>query len=222
MTPMTDSTSPTKNPRISGWIAVLLGLLLAATTVRAAEGPRDVVRRLADSVLAVLKDKSISSDEKRRRIEAIADVGVDFQVLSQLVLARNWSRFSPEEQAGFQREFKRHLSVTYGNSVDSYKNEDLVILSDREEGRGDITVKGKILRGGGADDILTDYRLRQKNGEWKIIDFIVEGVSLVANFRSQFQDLLASKTPAQVIALIHEKNARGETFEGVAPKAKGT
>jgi phospholipid transport system substrate-binding protein len=64
-----------------------------------------------------------------------------------------------------------------------------------------------------------DYRLRQVNGEWKIIDVIVEGVSLVSNFRSQFQDLLGSKTPSELIVLIHDKNVRGEAFEG-APKPK--
>ena len=218
---MTPSTSRTSR-RVSGRSAVVLGLLLAAAAVWAAAGPRDVVRQLGDQVLAVLKDKSLSSAEKRQRIESIADAGVDFETLSALVVARHWSRFSPEEQRQFRDEFKRHLSVTYGNSVDSYKNEELAIVGDREEARGDMTVKTKILRGGGPDDILVDYRLRQKNGEWKIIDFIVEGVSLVANFRSQFQDLLSSKSPKELIALIHEKNNRGETFEGVAPKAKSS
>jgi phospholipid transport system substrate-binding protein len=198
--------------------AAALATLLAAT-VMAAAGPRDVVRQLADEVLAVLKDKSLSSAVKRERIETIADRGVDFATLSKLVLARNLSKFSPEEQAAFQKEFRRHLSVTYGDSVDSYKNEEVTITGDREEARGDITVKTKIVRGGGADDIVVDYRLRQVNGEWKIIDFIVEGVSLVSNFRSQFQDLLSSQTPAQLIALIREKNAKGEVIgEKITPK----
>ena len=137
--------------------------------------------------------------------------------MAKLVLARNLSRFSDAEQVQFQHEFRRHLSVTYGDSVDSYKNEEVVITGDREEARGDVTVKSKIARSGGGDDILVDYRLRQANGDWKIIDFVVEGVSLVANFRSQFQDLLANQTPAQLIALIHEKNQRGEI---IGPKIK--
>ena len=82
-------------------------------------------------------------------------------------------------------------------------------------------MKTKILRTGGGDDILVDYRFRQVNGEWRIIDFVVEGVSLVSNFRSQFQDLLASQIPVQLIALIREKNARGETI-GEKIKPKGT
>ena len=218
----TVSTIPTPSRRRTE--RGVAALLLAATTLVAtaafaatAEGPREVVQRLGDQVLAVLRDKSLSNDQKRERILQIADQGVDFDTLSRLVLARNWSRFSPAEQVRFVQEFRKHLSVTYGKSVDSYKNETMSIIGDREEARGDFTVKTKILRGGGSDDILVDYRLRQTDGQWKIIDFIVEGVSLVANFRSQFQDLLSSDSPAQLIDLIHEKNEKGEAF----PKAPG-
>jgi phospholipid transport system substrate-binding protein len=215
------STTPSTSPTISRSASALAALLAAAALAVAATGPRDIVRTLADQVLVVLKDKSLSSAQKREQIENIADRGVDFATMSKLVLARNLSRFSDAEQVQFQHEFRRHLSVTYGDSVDSYKNEEVVITGDREEARGDVTVKSKIARSGGGDDILVDYRLRQVNGEWRIIDFVVEGVSLISNFRSQFQDLLANQTPAQLIALIHEKNQRGEII-GEKLKPKGT
>ena len=60
----------------------------------------------------------------------------------------------------------------------------------------------KILRGGGSDDVVVDYRLRQTSGQWKIIDVIIEGVSLVSNFRSQFQDVVASGGPERLLALL--------------------
>lgn len=215
MTPTTRSTSRTRP--LASLAAVAFTLFVHAATAVAAEGPRDVVQRLGDEVLAVLRDKSVSNDEKRSRIEQISVRGVDFETLSKLVLARHWARFSPDEQARFQTEFRRHLSVTYGNAVDSYKNETFTITGERDEARGDKTVKTKIVRGGG-EDILVDYRVRQVNGQWKIIDFIVEGVSLVSNFRSQFQDLLASKEPGALITLLHEKNARGESIVKNKPK----
>jgi len=215
------STTPSTSRTISRSVSALLAVLAAAGLAVAGAGPRDVVRTLADQVLAVLKDKSLSSAQKREQIENIADRGVDFATMAKLVLARNVSRFSDAELVQFQHEFRRHLSVTYGDSVDSYKNEEVVITGDHEEARGDVTVKSKIARSGGGDDILVDYRLRQVNGDWKIIDFVVEGVSLIANFRSQFQDLLSSQTPAQLIALIHEKNQRGEII-GEKIKPKGT
>ena len=209
MRPTTRSTSPTtkRNSRLLAGTAAL-----AASLALAAAVPRDVVKQLADQVLVVLKDKSLSSDAKRGRIETLVYASVDFDTLSKLVLARNVPRFSPDELGRFQQEFKRHLSVTYGKSVDSYKNETVSIVGDREEARGDWTVRTKIDRGG-ADDIAVDYRMRQTKGEWKIIDFIVEGVSLVSNFRSQFQEILSAKTPGQLIDLIHEKNVTGQSFE---------
>ena len=193
-------------------LALLLGVAGVAWGA-AGDAPRAVVQHLADQVLIVLRDKQATSDAKLSRIEKLVYACVDFETLSRLVLARNWGGFTPEQQARFETEFKRHLSVTYGKSIDSYRNEQVEITGDREEARGDWTVKTKILRGGGSDDVLVDYRLRQSGGDWKIIDFVVEGVSLVANFRSQFQDLLASKSPDELIALIHEKNEKGEAFE---------
>lgn len=210
MRPTTRSTSPTtkRNSRLLAGSAAL-----AATLALASAAPTDVVKQLADQVLVVLKDKSLSSDGKRGRIETLVLAVVDFDTLSKLVLGRNLARFSPDEVGRFQQEFKRHLAVTYGRSVDSYKNETVSILGDREEARGDRTVRSRINRGGGDADIAVDYRMRQVNGEWKIIDFIVEGVSLVSNFRSQFQDILSSRSPGELIELIHEKNAKGEPFE---------
>ena len=210
----TVSTIQMPRPRVDR-LRVVLGaalLLVATATAEAAtSGPREVVRRLADDVLAILKTKGLATDVKRHRIEQVVYAGVDFDTLSRLVLARNWSRFTPGEQAQFQEEFKQHLSVTYGKSIDSYKNETIDITGDRGEARGDWTVKTKIVRGG-PDDIVVDYRLRHVEGQWKIIDFVVEGVSLVANFRSQFQDILASKSPRELIDLIHDKNVKGEAF----------
>jgi phospholipid transport system substrate-binding protein len=197
--------------------AVVAAVALALDAAAAPVAPADVVRRLAEQVVEVLKDRDAASSDKRRRIETLVYAAVDFETLSRLVLARNWSAFDADQQRRFQAEFKEHLSVTYGKSIDSYKNEVVHVTGDRAEARGDWTVKTKIDREG-ADDVLVDYRLRQTGGEWKIIDIIVEGVSLVSNFRSQFQDLLSSKSPEQLIALIREKNQKGEAFEK-APKA---
>ena len=205
---------PTRPIRLLAVVALFAAL--APARVPAAESPREIVQKLSDAVLAVLGDKSLPSDEKRHRIEGIVYGSVDFETLSRLVLARNWSRFTPEQQAAFIEEFKKHLALTYGKNVESYKNERVAIDSDREEANHDWTVKTRILRGG-SDDIRMDYRLRQTNGQWKIIDFIIEQVSLVANYRSQFQDILSGGTPEKLLQLLRDKNARGEPLK--APHA---
>jgi phospholipid transport system substrate-binding protein len=133
--------------------------------------------------------------------------------MSRLVLARNWSRFSPAQQAEFVREFKEHLKVTYGRNIENYQNERIEIVGEREEQRGDWTVQTKILRGGGAQDILVDYRLRKEGDAWRVIDIVIERVSLVANFRSQFQELVSQGGPQKVLDVLRDKNARGEPLK---------
>jgi phospholipid transport system substrate-binding protein len=167
-------------------VAALLVAVVIAGAAGAASEPAAVVTKLADDVIAVLKQDGLSTAEKRERLEGMVLASVDFDTLSRLVMARNWARLSEAQQQEFKREFKRHLSATYGRRIDTYRNETVQILGTREEARGDRTVKSRINRGGGIEDVLVDYRLRQRDGEWKIIDFIIEGVSLVANFRSQF------------------------------------
>ena len=190
-----------------------LSCAFGATAAQAEDTPRTVVERVTTSAITVLGDRSLGVEDKRHRLEEIIYREVDFDTMSRLVLARNWSRFTPEQQAEFTNLFKEHLSITYGQNIENYKNERVVIVGEREESRGDWTVQSKIVRGGGSSDILVDYRLRRAGNGWKIIDMIIERVSLVANFRSQFQDILGSGTPDKLLQVLRDKNARHEPLK---------
>ena len=204
----------TRFRRSSAWTLLAAGLALAGPAIGAGgEAPRALVDQLSKDVLAVLADAGTSTDQKRQRLEQLVVANVDFDTLSRLVLARHWSAFSPTQQEEFVREFKRHLSLTYGKNLDSYHDEKITITGDREEARGDWTVHSKILRGGGSNDISLDYRLRKVDGQWRIIDFIIENVSLVANYRAQFQDILGGGKPESLLAMLRDKNAKGELLK---------
>jgi phospholipid transport system substrate-binding protein len=195
--------------------ALILGLLWTAAVAAAStpsEATRGVVRSTADEVIAVLKDEGLNAEQKRERITVIVERSFDFVTLCRLVLARNWNRLSKDEQQQFAVEFKRHLTITYGRNVENYRNEKVVITGDREEARGDWTVK-TIIERPAAESIKVDYRLRRFEAEWKMIDMIVEGISLVANFRSQFQDVISKSGPAKVIQLLREKNDKAEPLK---------
>ena len=188
-------------------------VLLFAVGVSAVESPSATVQRLIDSVTGVLADKSLSVEQKRHKIEDFAYTHFNFDTVSKLVLARNWKDLSPQQQQDFITEFKRHLSVTYGKNIENYNNERAVVTGDREETRGDWTVKSKIVRPNAAD-VLVDYRLRKDpDGEWRIIDVIIEGVSMIANFRSQFQEIISNGGPVKLIEVLREKNAKGEPLK---------
>jgi phospholipid transport system substrate-binding protein len=190
--------------------AVLFAAAAAASTP--SEETRSLVRSTADDVIAVLADKSLNPDQKRDKITTIVEKSFDFRTLCKLVLARNWNKLSKAQQDEFVAEFKQHLTITYGKNVENYRDEKVVITGDREEPRGDWTVKSIIERPA-AENVKVDYRLRRIDGQWRMIDMIVEGVSLVANFRSQFQDIMSKSGPAKVIDLLREKNAKAEPLK---------
>jgi len=203
------STSRNSDTAVLAGVALVAAMVVAAPA-HAAKSPTEVVTGTSESVIAVLKDGSLDTAGKRARIEDIVLASVDFDTLSKLTMARNWARLSPAQQAEFREEFRRHLSATYGRRIDDYRNETVTVLGTREESRGDQTVKTKINRGGGTADVLVDYRLRQNAGEWKVIDIVIEGVSLVANFRSQFQDLMAHGGPDKLLATLRQKTVEEE------------
>src|SRR6185369_11966454 len=140
MTRSTRTTSKKATSRTNGRrvTAALVAVAIALVAARAggAQTPSQVVDGLANQVVPILQDKSLSSDQKREKIEQIAYAAMDFDTLSKLVLARNWSKFSSAQQIEFVQEFKRHLSVTYGRNVDNYHNEKVQILGEREATRG--------------------------------------------------------------------------------------
>lgn len=193
-------------------LLTLLPLSLPVGVVRAADNPTAVVQETSDAVVAVLADKSLTSAQKRHQVEEIVYAHFDFEALSRLVLARNWKQLTPAQQQEFVDQFKQHLSMTYGKNVETYDNERAIVTGDRAEARDDWTVKTKIQRPG-AEGILVDYRLRKADGQWRVVDVIIEGVSLVANFRSQFQEIISNQGPAKLIELLREKNAKGEPLK---------
>ena len=196
--------------RLLTMLVAMCSLVVFETSAASAESPTEVVRKMTDAVIAVLQDKGAAAEAKRTKIRGIAEGYMDFPAMSRLVLARNWQGLSDEQKKEFTEQFKQHLSVTYGRNVESYNNEKVQIAGDRDEGRGDWTVQSKILRPQGGGDILVDYRLRQVNGEWMVIDLVIERVSLVSNFRSQFQELMAQGGIDRLLKVLREKNSAGE------------
>jgi phospholipid transport system substrate-binding protein len=190
-------------------VAVAVALQASAAM---AETAREFIRATADQVLVVLDDQSLDSPKKIARIEAIAGERFDFPTVTRLALAQSWRKLSDVQKTEFTSEFKKHLSVTYGRNIDNYADQKVEITADREEPRGDWTVQTKIVGDEPADEILVDYRLRKIDGQWKIIDVVVERVSLISNFRSQLRELISAQGVDRTLAVLREKNAAGESI----------
>ena len=196
--------------QLAAALTVTFSVVLGGTSRAVAQDARAFIQETADQVLVVLQSKAESSEQRIRHLEDIAFERFDFATMARLVLARNWSKLTAEQLREFVQEFRRHLSVTYGKNIATYRHETIEIAGDREEARGDWTVTTKIL--GSGDDVLIDYRLRGSDGSWKIIDVVIERVSLVANFRSQLQDVVASRGADAMLRMLREKNAAGQSI----------
>ena len=119
----------------------LAALALAALPARAADGPRAVIDHVTNAALKVLDDRALDTETKRLRVQDVVYAYVDFDTMTRLVLARNLPRFSDAQRAAFTKEFREHLSLTYGRSIENYKNERVEITGDHEEPRGDWTAR---------------------------------------------------------------------------------
>ncbi len=203
---------------------LLLAFAPQASAAPASEADQAAARRAVDGtvedVLSVLRNGDLVLAQKRDRIENIAYERFDFEVISKLVLARNWRRMSVQQRADFETEFKRHLSVTYGDSLDRYSDEEVAVTDTRPENNGDVTVRSRIL--GRGDPIAVDYRLRGRKGRWYVIDVIIEGVSLLSNFRSQTQEVIRAEGPDGLIQMLREKNDARSGSADEAAQAAGS
>jgi phospholipid transport system substrate-binding protein len=175
-------------------------------------GARAVVSETVDEVLAVLRDKSKPTEERIRLLEQIVYGRFDLYVMSRLVLARNWKRFSEEQKKQYVEEFKQYLTNSYGNRIERYDQQEVEIIGEREEPRGDVVVQTKIL-GGEFEGALVDYRLRKQDSDWRVIDVIIEGISMVSNYRDQFKSIVSSGGPELLLEKLKQKNAAGMVID---------
>lgn len=197
-------------------IAVLVVGCLGATGIRAATpseaGAHAVIEKTVKEVLGVLANKSLSTENRLRSIEVIVHRRFDLQVMSRMVLARNWKRLTKEQQEEYVGEFKTYLSNNYGNRIERYDQEKVEVLEARDEPRGDVTVKTKIT-GGEFSGARIDYRLRKTAGEWRVIDVVIENISTVSNFRDQFKSVVSRGGLELLLKTLKEKNAVGPVVE---------
>lgn len=181
----------------------------AAANAALTEAPRKLIDETAVKIVAILARKSDPTEKRVADIEAIAYDLFDFSTMSKLVLARNWRKATPEQRTTFVKEFKRHLSHTYGTRLDRYDQERIDVYAAQVEQRNDVSVKTRVV-GGQFDGAEISYRLRKQGEPWKIIDVVIEGVSLVSNYRSQFQEVLNTGTIDDLIAKLRDKNFKVE------------
>jgi len=177
-------------------------------SLAATQTPEQFVEQTSNEVLGILRDKALSQDAKIAKLEIMLDRRSDFETISKLVLAVHYKQFSDAQKKDFENLLHRYLTTTYGHQIDNYANETVSVVGGRPEARGDYTVQTRIKRSTGAD-LAVEYRLRKVGEDWRLIDVIGEGISLVSNLRSQFGEILNAGGPDRLLTVLREKNASG-------------
>lgn len=171
-----------------GWLA-LLGLLIGSIAL-AALSPEELVKQTSQRMLNALQQEKGTIKKDPQRVRKLVDEIVlphfDFKLMTRLALGRFWRRASASQQAELVEQFRNLLIRTYQSSLAQYSDQTVRYLPfNGNPGSGDVTVKTEVEQKG-APAIPIDYSLRLEDGQWKVYDVTIDGVSLVINYRSSF------------------------------------
>lgn len=198
----------------SGFKSVLLGFGLWALVVSqvafAEVAPDVLVKSTAEEVLEIVKnDKDIQAGNQAK-IFALAEEKIlpnfNFERVCKLVLGKNYSKATKEQQDKFELEFRTLLLRTYASALSKYRNQKIDFKPLKAEpGATQVTVKTEIIQPAG-QPIAIDYSLAKQAEGWKVYDIVIEGVSLVTNYRSQFSNEIRQNGIDGLIQKLAEKN----------------
>jgi len=179
---------------------ILLVFSMVAIQAHADSG-LDTIKSRVNQVLGVLKDPALKSDSatelKKKRLRAIFDNTFDYTELSRSTLSRNWDKLKPDQQKEFIQLYKALLEKLYMGEILSYKDQEIVFGKERALGENRVEVDTKLLSG--STETPINFRLISKNNQWWVYDFVIENISVVANYRSQFGRILTKESPEKML-----------------------
>jgi phospholipid transport system substrate-binding protein len=184
-------------------VSSLLLLVLGAAPVQAAT-PLETVQAEVNKVLEVLRNKSLKEEVKRENLRVIYSEMFDQEELSKWCLGRNWNKLSEAQRKEFLPLFQQVLEKTYGDRILAYSDEKIVFDKEVPIANNRVEVQTRAITK--SKQIPMNYRVFKDNsGTWKVYDIVVENVSLVMNYRSQFNEILAKGTPDELLEILRKK-----------------
>ncbi len=185
--------------------SLVLTLLFSAPVLGGA--PTEQIKETTDKIFAILTDPALKApemlDEKKRMIRKAVDERFDWTAISRRALGRHWRKMTSDEKRTFVSLFGQLLEQTYLSRVGEYSGERVSYEDEKIDGTYGV-VKVKIISDNHGE-ISVKYRVWNKKDEWFIYDISIEGVSLVNNYRSQFNIILMKSSPSELIKKLEEK-----------------
>jgi phospholipid transport system substrate-binding protein len=206
------------NMKVAGRRAVRLGigawLVLAllqpcGNVVSAEETATDAMKGTVNEVVRLLQDKDLKKpdkhDERRQKLEKVVGDRFSYEEMGKRALAGQWAKLSDAQKQEFVGLFKSLLSRTYADKIESYSGEPIQFVGERNQD-GYAEVKTKVLAGKAV--IPLDYRLMKKDEGWRVYDVVIDGVSLVNNYRGQFTKIINSSSYDGLVDSLRKKSEK--------------
>lgn len=169
--------------------------------------PTDSMKVTIDEVLRIVQDKELKqpakAEERRAQLEKVVADRFDYQEMSRRALGAPWNTLSDQEKQEFVTLFRTLLTNSYAEKVETYSGEGVQYLNERTE-KEYAEVRTKILSG--KTEIPLDYRLVNRGAEWRVYDVVVDGVSLVSNYRGQFTKIIRASSYSELVEQLRKKS----------------
>ncbi|MGQ9570756.1 MAG: MlaC/ttg2D family ABC transporter substrate-binding protein [Thermodesulfovibrionales bacterium] len=190
--------------KFSGFI--LIFLLVVPFSAYSGE-PLETIKGHINKVLDVLKDPSLKGEEgkktKKAKIRSISERMFDYTELSRRTLGPNWKKFNNTQQKKFIELYKTLLEDAYADKIMNYTDEKVLFNKENMLSEKTCELQTTILTK--KADIPIYYRVIKKENDWRVYDVVIEGVSLISNYRTQFKEILSNKSPDELLDILRRK-----------------
>ena len=193
--------------RFTGIILILAVVLIIPLQGYAATTAKETVEKGVNNLIATLGNPAFKAKAKDAQIAQIGEeieTIFDFKELSRRTLGRDWKKMKPEQQKEFVQLFKELLQGVYADRLLAYSDQKILFGKETTLKKGRAEVQS-FLRTSDGKKIPLFYRLTDKSGSWKVYDVIIEGVSMVKNYRTQFRKILAKDSPEKLLQILRDK-----------------
>jgi len=191
-------------------MSAMLALGVGLSAVPSYAGaPTDAMKTTIDEVLRIVRDNELKqpnkADERRQMLERVVEVRFDYQEMSRRALGAPWNTLSDQEKQEFVGLFRTLLTNSYADKIETYSGEGVQYLNERTE-KEYAEVRTKVQSG--KTEIPLDYRLINKTNDWRVYDVVVDGISLVNNYRGQFTKIIKSSSYADLVEQLRKKSQK--------------
>jgi phospholipid transport system substrate-binding protein len=192
---------------LSFWLIVMS--LVFSGTVSASE-VTDKVKHTIDEVVSIVTNETLKgkADLRREKLRQVIGKGFNYRQMAMRSLAREWKKRTPKEQVEFVELFKKFLEFNFANKIETFSGEKIKYTGEKIIKNKYALVNTEIARKEGT--VKIDYKLINEKGDWRVYDFVVKGVSMIRNSRSQFEKIIRNESYASLVKTLSEKVKKNE------------